>query len=115
MRISDWSSDVCSSDRVRRVVRPVDQCAVDRDSPIEEPAGVEPVAQAMFGERVRGRAFPSEHARGFRHAFRGADAARALEPPVAAAGAEYSVRGRAPFLPPLFRSEGHTSELPSLM
>src|SRR3546814_9821397 len=56
----------------------------------------------MFGERVRGRAFPSEHARGVRHAFRGADAARAVEPPVAAAGAEYRVRGRAHFFPPLF-------------
>src|SRR3546814_10181301 len=38
----------------------------------------------------------------FRHAFRGADAARAVEPPVAAAGAEYRVRGRAHFFPPLF-------------
>src|SRR3546814_7888346 len=101
MRISDWSSDVCSSDLVRRR-------RLDRRGQIQD--------DRLVGGRLedihhRGAAFDAEIQFGGRKGFRAI-----FETPVGAGQARGivakllgSVDGN------LFRSEEHTSELQSLM
>src|SRR3546814_4555779 len=109
MRISDWSSDVCSSD--------LEQRGGD-DAPGDEGAVGQRAADHHRAARDRQRAEPVVDARGrvLRHARRrahpgpedhGDEEARHEEVDVAEAAAR--VDG------PAFRSEEHTSELQSLM
>src|SRR3546814_5281265 len=110
MRISDWSSDVCSSDLVRPdemraedEVRPlVDQnfVAIDR---LGEPAGGEPV-------RRRGRVNPELEAAAARRLFRKPDGGDRRHGEGDARNT--AIVGLARWT---LRSEEHTSELQSLM
>src|SRR3546814_9019074 len=50
MRISDWSSDVCSSNLRRRDIRKLSISSVVRYSPLDLPTGI-PVLDAMFEPR----------------------------------------------------------------
>src|SRR3546814_5181587 len=100
MRISDWSSDVCSSDLDRRAEE-------EMQSWKENAAQCGSLRSSGLVARAR-RAFPS---RCFTQAARSAGKA-AWKP---APQLEIPARKRAPGNPPPTRSEEHTSELQSLM
>src|SRR3546814_6869595 len=87
MRISDWSSDVCSSDLSLRQLRPVHRRRPRRGISRPDPA---PSGRAVDGGPVQ--------------------AAAADELPLSSAARLYAARRHS-----LWRSEEHTSELQSLM
>src|SRR3546814_4770726 len=96
MRISDWSSDVCSSD----LLRP--------DRPEQPSPGLRHACRGLFRLRLRQRlAGPSATPAGFRPCRRYLGADGRLSRPYGAVRAHAQRRQG--------RSEEHTSELPSLM
>src|SRR3546814_7023854 len=96
MRISDWSSDVCSSDLLVELAQPRDRPVDDRD----------------FGPQPRRhfRRMGADHAAADHHDARGLNAGNAAEQKAAAARMALQRLARR-----LHRSEEHTSELQSLM
>src|SRR3546814_3119279 len=109
MRISDWSSDVCSSDLSRAQVRSYGGCGKRLRilGFVRRGCGGRRVAQVVFGVVLPGVALRRRRPAGNRQrAAVGCGHHRAVEGEQVAADV---VRGRSP------RSEEHTSELQSLM
>src|SRR3546814_1777456 len=118
MRISDWSSDVCSSDLVRRVAGQVAGRVRNAVRLLRLPAE-RTVARDTTGHRHRPaqqgldpRAGDQVHARQFRRKQNPSDRRSRTLHRVARAGAGLQDRRAED---PVSRSEEHTSELQSLM
>src|SRR3546814_1143297 len=116
MRISDWSSDVCSSDLTERGLRSGDYRGA-------RGGGTARLGQYIFGAQrvaVAGVApHPAERRRGLKRArqavAREAEAVDQLDEARALAAREIGEQRHQPAMAGKLRSEEHTSELKSLM
>src|SRR3546814_5471472 len=117
MRISDWSSDVCSSDLNLRVEKQVEE--ERRHQVVAMVAQCDLVESLLFGERVQRAAAQARaqraHGLAFRHHARDHRVGVLLEDPVFDAERFQVLRQHVFREAGLLRSEEHTSELQSLM
>src|SRR3546814_2065583 len=105
MRISDWSSDVCSSDLARRG-RPQGKCH-RKQTALRSARGLRPGALRKLRVKGCGKSAPRARQRG-RHGKPHSE-----QDQVGTAGRSFGTEATRVFAPP--RSEAHTSELQSLM